>query len=501
MVSLVRFGRFEVVAFFAGFGVLVVEIAGARLMAPYLGNTLFTWTSSIAIILASLSLGYYVGGKVADMSPDVRILAVFLFASALFVGLLPALSGPVLQESLYFGFEYGPLFAALALFALPNFLLGMVAPCVVRFRAKSLKRVGESAGNLYALSTVGSILGALLCGFYLIPELGLRESFYITSVVLAVAGVIAYGRRSIPLVAVVLLLVLVPVIQPPNLGGRLVYATDTPYYHLEVINYSNNLILLTDLSYQSIYRAAPGANTISEFAESAYQDYQPLLYGRSGGIRSALYLGLGGGDMIRDLYRNTSASIDVVEIDPVVIGVAERYFGINFTGRVRVYNQDARFFLRNSTGAYNAIVVDTYGGSVSMPYQLTSVEAVEEMEQHLTSNGSVFINIVSPVDGNASCAFRSIYRTYGAVFSNLYVFPLIPQDPDRVQNIVLIASDASYSKGYLAGELNGTLLPDQMAWIESGNYSNNFDSASCPVLTDDRNPFDVYSARVLAADT
>lgn len=492
-----KLGKFEAVAFFAGFGILVVEIAGARLMAPYLGNTLFTWTSSIAVILGALSLGYYAGGKVADWTKDTRILSLFLFTAAIFIGVIPAISGPILQASLFFGYEYGPLAAALALFAIPNAVLGMVAPCVVRFRSNALSEVGESAGNLYAISTVGSIIGALLCGFLLIPDFGISESFFVASVLLALAGIIAYGKKSIPVLAVVLLLVFLPASQPQHPGGQLLYATDTPYYHLEVLNYSGNLILLTDLSYQTVYSSS-SSSEIENFLYSNYSAYQPLVYMRDGGAQNVLQLGLGGGEMVRELYENSNASIDVVEIDPVVIQVAEKYFGINFTGRVRVYNQDARFFLRNSTNTYNAIVVDTYGGSISMPYQLTSVEAVEEMKQRLASNGSVFINVISPVGGNRSCAFRSTYRTYGAVFRNLYVFPLVPQDLNATQNIVLIATDSNYSQSYIGSTLSGRILYPQGNWILSGSYSDNFDSPSCPILTDDKNPFDVYSSEVLA---
>lgn len=494
-----KFGKFEIVAFFAGFGVLIVEIAGARLMAPYLGNTLFTWSSSIAVILAALGLGYHIGGKIADRTSDIRILSVFLFTAAIFVGLVPIISGPIMQASLYFGFEYGPLFAAIALFAIPNFLLGMVAPCVVRFKAKSIREVGSRAGDLYAISTAGSIVGALLCGYFLIPYLGIRESFYMTSLLLVLVGIVVYGKKGIPILAVVILFAVIPASHPPNLGGTLVYATDTPYYHLEVLNYSNNLILLTDLSYQSIYRASSASNAIADFADSNYYKYQPLVSEQGGGIKSALYLGLGGGAMVSDLYKNSNASIDVVEIDPIVISVAEKYFGLNFSGRMHVYNQDARFFLRNSTNTYNVIVVDTYGGSISMPYQLTSLEAVKEMKQHLTSNGSIFINIVSPVEGNSSCAFRSIYKTYGAVFKNLYVFLLDPKYPGRVQNIVLIATETNYSRDYMVSELNGSILQSQLAWIQSGNYTNDFNSAGCPILTDDKNPYDVYAAQVVAA--
>ncbi|MDE1860418.1 MAG: fused MFS/spermidine synthase [Candidatus Micrarchaeota archaeon] len=491
-----KFGRLELIVFIVGMAILIVEIAGARLVAPYLGNTIFTWTSIISVVLGALAVGYYLGGRIADRRPDIRIMSIFIFASALFIAVTPIFSSNVLVAiSVFLGFEYGPLAAAIILFAVPNVLLGMVSPFSVRLKVKGVKMVGEGAGNLYAIATFGGIVGALLTGYVLVPGIGLRDTFIFTAIALVIAGLIAFGKRGIPILALMIAISLFPAIPAPNLyQGSVIYQTDTPYYHLQVLNSSGRLLLVTDLSLQTIqYQNYTNA--------SSYYEYQRLLYDGKPDVSSALYLGLGGGAMAEDLYRNSTANMDIVEIDPVVIQVAERYFGLNgSSGRVHLYNQDARFYLGNTTKKYDMIVLDTYGSAFSIPYQLTTVEAANEIKAHLDENGSLFINVLSPLAGNGSGAFRALYKTYGSVFPNLYVFALNPENQTQLQNVIIIASTDKqrYSAQYFAEIFNSTLGANQTALLMSKYYPQQINTTGYPILTDDKNPIDLYVAQDLS---
>ncbi len=488
-------GRLELSVFVAGFAVMVVEISGARLLAPYLGDTLFSWTSAISVVLGSLGIGYYLGGKVASVQSNLRVLALFLFVAGIFTALIPVLSESVLPSSLSVGFEYGPLFASVLLFAVPNVFLGMVAPYAIKLKVRNLKRVGERAGNLYAISTVGSISGALLSGYYLIPYVGIAQSFYAAGLVLAICGVLNYGRKGLLALAVVLAISLIPYSWPPLGPGRVIYSTDTPYYHLEVVNYSGTTVLQYDVSgWQTIY---PNSQNYSNFSAISYYKYQDLFYPGGNAANSVLYLGLGGGAMVSDMYENSNALITVVEIDPGVIAVAKKYFNITDNDRITIYNQDARFFLRNSTGTYDLIVLDTYGTGLSMPYQMTTLEADQEMYTHLTPNGSLLVNVVSPVAGNDSCVFGSEYRTLSTIFPYMYVFPIEPEKLTELQNVEILASNRGYPEQEMINALNGTLTSAQAEWITDGNYSRSFNASNCTILTDNNNMYDVYAAEEL----
>ncbi len=489
--------RLELSVFIAGFAVMVVEICGERLLAPYLGDTLFSWTGAIAVVLGALSIGYYLGGRMASLYSNLRILAIFLFAAGFFIAITPLLSEWVLPASLSIGFEYGPLIASMALFAVPNIFLGMVAPYAVKLKVKGLKMVGERAGNLYAIATVGSIVGALASGYYLIPYIGLIQSFYITALLTAMVGCIDFGRKGILMLAILAGISLVPYSWPALGNGKVVYATDTPYYHLEVVNYSGTIVLQYDaLAWQTIYASSADYRNLTNVT---YYKYQNLFYSGSAAASSVLYLGLGGGVMVGSMYRNSNASISVVEIDPDVIKVAAKYFNITDGSRVRIYNQDARFFLQNSTGTYGLVVLDAYGTGLSMPYQLLTLEADQEISGHLTAGGSLLVNIISPLEGNDSCVFGSDYKTLQMVFPYLYVFPLAPQTPAGLQNIEIIASKAPVQEQEIISALNGTLTNDQEAWILDGNYSQKFSEPDCAVLTDNKNAYDVYAAQQLTA--
>jgi MFS family permease len=185
----------EIVAFFCGAVVMAFEIVGSRMLGPYVGTSMFAWTSIIGVILLSLSIGYFWGGRIADMRPRADILSLFIFISALFIILMV-----VVKESLL-GFldrsienvHVISILASLLLFALPSVLLGMVSPYAVRIKMKSLETSGSTVGNLYAVSTIGSIIGVFLAGFFLIPNYKITSILMILAIVLIVVSLYLNG--------------------------------------------------------------------------------------------------------------------------------------------------------------------------------------------------------------------------------------------------------------------------------------------------------------------
>lgn len=487
-----RYGRLEAIVFIAGFGVMVTEIGGARILASYFGDALFTWTSSISVVLASLALGYYLGGRLADRLPHSRSLPFLLLAACAFMFVIPFAAQAVLLFCLNLGYEYGPLPASVLLLAAPNVFLGAVSPFAVRIKAKAVKVIGRSAGNLYAVSTVGSIVGALLSGYVLLPFIGVEESFVLAGILLLASGVAALGYKALPLLAAVAIVLLpVPQLYPSSIGNTL-YQGDTPYYHLAIVNDSGILQLKTNILGEQTLAYANGSSSRT----LGYYIFQTLLYYGPGGVRSALYLGLGGGAMVSDLYQNTNASIDAVEIDPGVISAAAKYFGIENNSRVRIYNQDARFFLEQSSGKYDMIVLDTYGSSISIPYFLLTQEAANSMKQHLNANGSVLINLISPISGPNDELFRSVYKTLSSVFPNVYVFAGNPTNLSAIQNMEIIASTNATRKSLanFQNELSGKMDPQLAAAMLSGYQNGTINTTGFPILTDNANPVEVYVA-------
>src|SRR3989344_3582806 len=163
--------------FIVGTTTMILELAGSRIVAPYFGTTIFTWTSLIGVILGSLSIGYWLGGKLADRKVSLRILSILLFANSLLCLCIYFLSNEILHF-IFLHFKQissGALVSSTVLFTLPSIIFGMIVPYVAKFKITSLHTSGKAVGNLYAISTVGSIVGTFLTGYYLLSVLGSYE--------------------------------------------------------------------------------------------------------------------------------------------------------------------------------------------------------------------------------------------------------------------------------------------------------------------------------------
>jgi spermidine synthase len=486
--------KLEIVAFLTGFGVLIIEIAGARLMAPYFGNTLFTWTAMIAVVLAALAGGYYTGGVVADRKNASWILPAAIFSSSAFIVAVPWLSVGISNASGFLGIVYGPPVASVLLFSFPSIMLGIVLPLAIKLKANTSRKVGRSAGNLYAFGSLGSIVGALSSGYLLIPYLGILNTFYFDGAVVALIGVSLFGIRYVPVAGAVLVLLAIVQVSPSTqtVFGNIIYQTDSQYYHIEIINYSGTLILKTDLTLQMTL--IPSNTQIIE----PFIYYQKLIYDNRPTVQRALFIGLGAGAMVDNLYRNTNATIDVVEIDPEIIRIAKEFFNLTNSSRINVINEDGRFFLRTTPDTYNMIDLDVYGAGFTIPYEFVTLETDREIYADLAQNGSMMMNIQSPLVGPDSCAFKSVYKTLGQVFPYTYYFPPYPSNFSVSQNIVILASKRSFPAGN-AAELVGTFANASLTqWVSNNSYSAPVNMSGCPVLTDNNNPFEIYTNYALS---
>ncbi len=175
---------FYLTIFITGAAVLVIEILGTRILAPFYGSTIFVWSSLISVTLAFLALGYLWGGKLADRKPDTGLLYWIVFAAGISIVLIPKYSNWVLIQTDRFGLKFGPLIAAFIIFFAPLFLLGAVSPFAVKIRTRLLDHLGITAGSLYATATLGSLAGALFAGFLLIPNFSVSWIINATGVIL-----------------------------------------------------------------------------------------------------------------------------------------------------------------------------------------------------------------------------------------------------------------------------------------------------------------------------
>ncbi|HEX3723645.1 MAG TPA: fused MFS/spermidine synthase, partial [Nitrolancea sp.] len=248
-----------VIVFIGGTSSIAIEIAASRLLGPYFGTSTFIWANLIGLTLLYLSIGYYYGGRIADRWPNATLLLGFTSIAGLGTGLIPILSRPILEKSLSafasysVGAFYGSLVGVILLFAIPVTLLGFVSPYAIRLSLNRVNAAGNTAGSLYALSTVGSILGSFLPVLVLIPSFGTYWTFYLIALALLVAsalGLLILHARWVGLGAIVLIVIVLALalytdgksIRSPEFG-KLIHEEESEYNYIQVLKQGNATIL------------------------------------------------------------------------------------------------------------------------------------------------------------------------------------------------------------------------------------------------------------------
>ncbi len=438
----------ELVVFICGAAVMILEMVGSRMMAPYLGTSIIVWTSLIGIILGFLSLGYWLGGKLADIKPSYRIFSLVILLSSLFVLLMIFIQAPILEliQSLFSNIYLGTVFSALFLFAIPSTLLGIVSPYAARLKIKSLDRSGEAVGSLYALSTLGSIVGTFAAGFVLIPFMGTVKILYFISISLLVSSLLAYSGHLLKFkIAAIVSILIFSFFPYSQFGNKVIADIDSKY---------SRILLKKDThgkTQEPILKLSidPFGDQSAMFLDEKkrgelvfkYSEFYDLADYFRKDLDHSLLLG-GAAYSYPKHYLKTypDSKLDVVEIDPEMTRIAKKYFHLQESPRLNIYHQDGRVFLNNTDQKYDAIFVDAYSSSLSAPYQLTTQEAVAEMYEHLNDNGVVLANVISSISGKMGKFLRAEYWTYKSVFPQVYLFPVDNKNRgDIFQNIVIMA--------------------------------------------------------------
>ena len=404
--------------------VMVVEILGARVLGPYFGVSLFVWTALIAVTLLSLSLGYVLGGWLADARPDERWLFWFVAVAGALVAAVPWLKAYVVLGVADLGLRLGALSAAAILFAPPLMLLGVSSPFVLRMLSPDALHLGRTAGALFALSTAGSFVGTVFAGFVLIGWLGVSRSLVACGVVLTLLGAVyfsAFRRQHVWWLLPVGLFWMptgeLPVLRFANgTEARVVGAVDSYYGAVRIIDYlgahGRHREMLIDGLLQTGIDTADG-RSIYEYPYLL--ERLPLALKPE--AKRVLIVGVGGGVLPRALEAR-GLEVDAVDIDPAVVDVAQQFFGMN--ARRPVYVGDGRRFLVESAAMYDVVIMDVFSGDVT-PGHLLTREALAAVRDRMVPDGVLAMNLIGGAD---SPAMRAIHRTIADVFAVQRVFPL-----------------------------------------------------------------------------
>jgi spermidine synthase len=478
-----RLGLFCTV-FITGASVMVIELLGTRLIAPFYGASLYVWSALISVTMIALALGYFMGGRWADTTTRTGLSLIIAIAGILTL-LIPLFTRPVLLATDSLGLRAGAFTSALILFSPSLTALGMVSPFAIKLATARLESVGDSAGSIYAVSTVGSVIGTLILGFFLFPAIGSREILIGTGLVLLslaiILGIYERKQQKVIFFPNAILLVVGLLFLPKIISAGHPYQSDkfkvqseqeSLYGRVRVIDDSNHdlRLLTSDASTIGAGNISDGENRLS------YQDIVGLIPALQPNIKKALIVGQGAGHMAKALHNLYGIETDTLEIDPAVAKAAVDYFGFKPTGKAIV--GDARYEIRRLTGKYDLIIHDCFTGGTE-PAHLLTVETLTQLRELLSPQGILALNFVGFANSHHD-ALASVSKTIAHVLPEQTVFI---SEPDRDFNdFIFLASQEKLNLN------SNTLNITQQDWLKARVF--NVDKSQGIVLTDNFNPLE-----------
>lgn len=428
--------------FLCGAAGMIIEFVAVRMVSPFFGSSMEVWSTIIAIIMTAMALGYFMGGVLSQkFKSQMKIIYLIISIAGLFVGLSYLLVEPITTFTslslnlVQFSLSLKTLMVVFVLFFLPVFLLGSIYPLVI----SSLKNRGSGkvSGTIFAISTLGSILGSLLPSFVLIPLVGAKNTFLLTGVILELVAFFGLYKKlkTLPIFILVFLILISPLANTKQHFNQpnIVYQTESIYQKIKIIKTDNIYILsLGDNNYFSSYYSP------DNFLSGQYYDYYNLLpyMGNFGKKLDVLIIGLGGGTISRQydhfFSKEFDLNIDGVEIDHEVIKVGKKYFDME-NPSLNIVQMDGRVFLNQTKKKYDLVIVDVYARQSYIPFHLATQEFLQLVKSRLNENGILAFN-VSTYSTN-DFRFKTISNTVKSVFENSYYYT-----PYETGNFMILAS-------------------------------------------------------------
>lgn len=505
--------------FAAGLTTLGVELAAARLLDPFFGNSIVIWANLIGLVLIYLSAGYWLGGRWADQDPRPTTLYQITAWAGFGIGVVPFVAAPILRWSAQglAGFDagvlVGSLLGVLILFSAPMTLLGCVSPFAIRLSMQEVQRSGNIAGSIYALSTLGSILGTFMPVLVLIPNIGTRLTFVCLSGLLLGVSLIGLARvsrrRAVTYLWMPVVIGVMAVFwhaSPIRAEADSVYETESMYNYIRVSEQDGTrwLHLNDGIGIHSVYNPDEilTYGIWDYFLMAPYFNPPPYTADRVG---SLLLIGLAAGTVSSE-YTAVHGDVPIVgvEIDPQVIAVGRQWFGMT-QPNLKAVAADGRFYLATTDRRFDVIGVDAYRPPY-IPFHLTTLEFFQEVRDHLTSDGVVAINaartetdyaLVNALAGTMKAAFPSVYVLdepgFGQFTGNSLV--IATMQPTRAANLSANAALMAHpllrdvAARSLAAPLWEVICSAETAWLPASATADRVPVDACAApFTDDHAP-------------
>ena len=441
--------KLEITVFLCGALTMVLELIAARVLSPYVGSSNLIWTTIIGIILISMSIGYWFGGKVADKNKenDINILANYLLISALATSFIPILEVCLIDTLAGYisNLIIVAIISTIITFGIPSFLLATVSPIAVKVKNQNIDNVGTTSGKISSLSTIGSIFGIFFAGFVLIPNMGVRNIILASTIILWILSICLANKKDKKyyLLMIIELIIIVGL----NLVGGLMFRNANPEVIKDIDSEYSRIWVREIKSGEAEYKVLQVDTGIESYINqetgemgAKYLSYYDLFDYYNKEAKNTLMIGGAAYTYpIHFLKKYPDKTIDVVEIDEKMTQVAEEEFGLDKNNpNLGLITQDGRSYLNYSDKKYDTILIDAFKG-LNAPFELTIYEAMQSAYNCLNENGTVITNIISSLEGDDSDFIKYEYATYKAVFDDVKLFKVNSdsQDSDS-QNLILI---------------------------------------------------------------
>ena len=438
--------KMKITVFLCGALGMILELVAARILSPYVGSSNLIWTTIIGIMLTSMSIGYWLGGKIADKRPDINLLSLFILVGAFFTSLIPLWETVLVKpfSEISNQLVLVAIICSALVFGIPSFILAMVSPFAVKLEDKTHEDIGKTSGKISSLSTIGSIVGTFVAGFLLIPNLGVRMLILILTIVLFILSFMMFDRKNIKY-SVCMMVCLITLLGL-NYYGKVIFEknntdiimdVDSEYSRIWIKNLS-----VGDTNYKTMQVDTGLESYINQETNemgAAYLYYYDLFDYYNKDAKSTLMIG-GAAYTYPTYYLNKyeDKTIDVVEIDDKMTELAQGQFGLDIENpRLKIYTQDGRSFLNRTENKYDTILIDAFKG-LNAPFELTTYEALQKAKNALNDNGMVITNIISTLEGEENDFIKYEYATYSAVFPEVKIFRVRNVENTDRQNLILV---------------------------------------------------------------
>ena len=438
--------KLETIVFLGGAIGMGLELIAARVLSPYVGSSNVVWTSIIGIILVSMSLGYWIGGKSADKDANINQLANIVLYAALATSAIPLLETCVVKilAGIIPNLTLAAILCAIIAFSIPSFILAMISPYAVKIKSKEETEIGSLSGKISSLSTIGSIVGTFLMGFVLIPNIGVSNINISVTIILFIMSLIAREEINKKIVSKNIWVICIMVIL--IILGKSIFEINNPDIILDTDSQYSRIWVKQIQAEKTTYKTLQVDRGLESYIDAEtgemgakYLRYYDLFEYFNKDAKSTLLIGGAAYTYpIHYLQKYNDKTIDVVEIDDKMTQIAVEQFGLNINDkRLKTYSQDGRSYLNYSQNKYDTILIDAFKGT-NAPFELTTYEALTNAKNMLNENGIVITNIISSSEGDDAKFIEYEYSTYKAIFDDVKVFKVADRDASDIQNLILV---------------------------------------------------------------